>query len=948
MIERAFVGRVRELATLDATFDASGAWVLLVEGPAGIGKTRLVAEFARHAIGRGTRVVSVLATEFEQATPLQLVHEIVEQMPEADPAAVVDVLTGADIRGLSRMLRQRLGARPTLLVVDDAQWVDTTSLRVLAGLLRTRPGAAFRVVLAYRDEQFPATLATGLRALGDATTHVRVPPLTATETAALLPEFSRPAVERLRAAAHGNPLYLLLLAEMNESCWDADDLPAAEGYYPALDRTLRAELEQLPEREHVVAQALAVCGPTTDLELIRATAELTRADVVGAIDELARRGWVSADSDRITFRHPLIRAAAYRLGGHCWRGQAHARAAQALRMAGAPTLRRARHLEHAMGGDDNHAVSDLLSAASEALATAPSDSVRWIEAALRRFDCDAARLADRAARSTSASRKGGTELDDHCHSDSPRSGRADDTRSSDRGDEPIAVWDRAQAELLYGRALLLTGAAEQAGAVLESLAREPGPSRAEALLLSARCERMLGRVHSARALLAAADEVSGSGAVQLELAILELQDNRPAHCAARVDALCGPHGTRDPAVRAAALAHRALGQVSGLRMALAAANYRVAEEDFTRLSDIELIDVVHGVAALGWAAYFLDEQRAGIGHIDRAIRVSRRFGRSFVLPELHLVRAYSLTKLGQLDEALVAADDAAESARLFRYPDVLAMAGAVKLRTLQLVSHRETVIAQWRELDAMPRPVVRWWRAVVDAALHEVGGLLGLVTDPAPIAAQDRTHPMQSTELAAQAHVALAHGLPNLALDLLERAETTAERTGLPGQNAAAALARAAWSTATGDLSAAEAAAHQAITGFSSAHMPVQRARALLFAAEIASRRDDFALATTRIATARQDFTRAGAHELATAATTLQRRLAGARTPTAATTLTGREREIADLAAHGHSNKHIAAHLHLSPRTVEDHLSRILRKLGLTGRAGIARRLAELDESRVS
>ncbi|WP_405138529.1 helix-turn-helix transcriptional regulator [Nocardia sp. NBC_01388] len=75
----------------------------------------------------------------------------------------------------------------------------------------------------------------------------------------------------------------------------------------------------------------------------------------------------------------------------------------------------------------------------------------------------------------------------------------------------------------------------------------------------------------------------------------------------------------------------------------------------------------------------------------------------------------------------------------------------------------------------------------------------------------------------------------------------------------------------------------------------------------------------------------------------MQRRLAGHQTVSGAGELTEREREVADLAACGRTNKEIAAQLYPSPRTVEDHLSRILRKLGLTSRAGIAHRPVELD-----
>ncbi|UGT58720.1 LuxR C-terminal-related transcriptional regulator [Nocardia asteroides] len=127
--------------------------------------------------------------------------------------------------------------------------------------------------------------------------------------------------------------------------------------------------------------------------------------------------------------------------------------------------------------------------------------------------------------------------------------------------------------------------------------------------------------------------------------------------------------------------------------------------------------------------------------------------------------------------------------------------------------------------------------------------------------------------------------------------------------------------------------------------MVVSAAQAELFAGIVAGRRGDFGAATSRFASARAVFVAAGAHRLVAETTSAQRSLAGGRPVTGADKLTRREREVADLAARGHSNKDIAALLYLSPRTVEDHLSRVLRKLGLTGRAGIARRLDELDRT---
>ncbi|MTJ62818.1 helix-turn-helix transcriptional regulator [Nocardia seriolae] len=127
--------------------------------------------------------------------------------------------------------------------------------------------------------------------------------------------------------------------------------------------------------------------------------------------------------------------------------------------------------------------------------------------------------------------------------------------------------------------------------------------------------------------------------------------------------------------------------------------------------------------------------------------------------------------------------------------------------------------------------------------------------------------------------------------------------------------------------------------------MPLQRGQALLVAARLAGETGDFTAATAGIAAAGTEFEAAGADELAADTIAVQRWLAGKQSNSGASPLTGREREVAELAARGHTNKEIATALFLSPRTVEDHLGRILRKLGLTGRAGIAHRLAAIDNS---
>ncbi|MFD3705208.1 AAA family ATPase [Nocardia sp. NPDC058658] len=1150
MFERAFVGRAAELAALTTTFAAPDApWLLLVDGPAGIGKSRLIAEFAGAA---RCRVLMVTGAEDARAQPGYLAADIVEQLNDsrpddaaaspADRSAEPGQANCAEGAGSSAdmiapgavgdtgvtAVRRALGAVETLLVVDDLQWVDPESLRLLTFLIRNPPARGFRLLLAFRTGTCPPSIARLTRAPQVRTVRMRVPPFTEADVDQLLPAEDRRRRARLFSASQGNPLYLTLLADLPDRELDQamsgddpayndvvavdralpgggpasndvvavdrvwpgggpssndgvaanraldgggpasndvvavdrvwpgggpssndgvavdrplpgggpvtydvvaanralpgggpssndvvaavvrplpDDGPASNNY-AALDRTIRAELAQLPSTARLVAQALAVCGVPTDFELLCATADLDVDSVVEAVDGLVERGVVGVFDGAVTFAHPLIRTAAYRLAGHGWRAMAHRRAAITLRARDAPMPARARHLEHALLGADEIAAAELRVAAEQVLADAPAASARWFTAA--------ARIS-----------------------------------------RPVA--DPLADALSLGRAQLLSGAAAAAGETLRSAAATAGPHQLEALLLSARCARMLGRVDRARTLLAVGADLPrrpGDGPVQLELAILEMQDHRDVEGRARLTALFDSDAVDDPAVRAAALALRCLGLLADARIADAAQLFDPCDHAFGRLCDTDLREIVHAAPAFGWCAYFLDRDAQGLDHLDRAIAVARRFGRTYALAELHTVRAYSLAKLGRLHDAIAAADEATDAATTFHYPDLLSFAGALKLRTLQLTAPPAAVAAQWLTVAALPRPTMRWWRQVVETALADTAGTLPTSSPPDPQSPpfDNRPGPLYPTHLARAAHAAIATSDFAAADALITRAEaaaatgavhdgraddgrvavaaakgavhdarvevvaamgaaddardhdaraddtraddprevsaqlgaatidaqlspTTDKRAsggvepfascmtgdraapdgpqidappsqpvhGLGSQVGAAALARADHAAAIGDTAGATVAAEVAIAAFARAGMVVNGAQAELFAGVVAGRRGDFGAATSRFACARAVFLATGATRLLDEVTIEQRRLAGLQRVGTPTALTRREREVAELVAHGHTNKAIAEHLYLSPRTVEDHLGRVLRKLGLTGRAGIGRKLGELD-----
>lgn len=192
---------------------------------------------------------------------------------------------------------------------------------------------------------------------------------------------------------------------------------------------------------------------------------------------------------------------------------------------------------------------------------------------------------------------------------------------------------------------------------------------------------------------------------------------------------------------------------------------------------------------------------------------------------------------------------------------------------------------------------------------------------------------------------ALAEGDRPGAEDWAARAAATAAGSGLDGRTATALRAWAAVGLARGDAPPAADAAGAAATLFAGIGSPVEEARAHVLAGRalgVAGRTDD-AVRTLRHAHAAASA--AGAGLVRDQAVTALRAL-GRRATTGTGTLTGREREIATMAAAGRTNREIAARLVLSERTVEGHLARARAKLGVPSRAALSAALAASSRSR--
>jgi predicted ATPase len=179
--------REAELTAITSAIDGArrgAGGVVLVEGVAGIGKTALLAEAQAQARTRGMSLLAATGGELERDFPYGVVRQLFEPATRRlPPSERTDVLAGAaapaagivaggaaagdplSIQHALYWLTVNLAARaPLLLTVDDLQWADAASLRVLLFLVRRLDGLSALLVLATRSEDAGGPLFTRLAA----------------------------------------------------------------------------------------------------------------------------------------------------------------------------------------------------------------------------------------------------------------------------------------------------------------------------------------------------------------------------------------------------------------------------------------------------------------------------------------------------------------------------------------------------------------------------------------------------------------------------------------------------------------------------------------------------------------------------------------------------------------------------------------------------------------
>jgi DNA-binding SARP family transcriptional activator len=403
-----FVGRAAQLREARGVYGAlagDGA-VVLVEGEAGIGKTRLADELLGWVRRRGGRVLAGRAYEEERYLAYSPVVEALRQrlreddewletlddrtrgeaarlVPElASGTSAVGALRGpgAETRFLSALwdvlVAATAGPRPGALLLDDVHWADDATLALLSYGLRRLAGRPFLLVLTWRTPHDHALRrrVTAVTRSGAGVT-LRLDRLAEEDVDTLL-HAAQPAAEAFDAASlwgqtEGVPL---MVVEYLRG-------PAAEGgrsVPTGVRDVLEERLDPVSETGRQVLSAAAVIGRAFDLETVRAVSGRTEEETVTAVEEVVRRGLVTEDEHGYDFAHHLLRETVYDTTSLARRRLLHGRAAE---VPGMPAATAARHLQ--LAGRDAAAAEAYRAAGEQARAVfANAEALDHFRAAL--------------------------------------------------------------------------------------------------------------------------------------------------------------------------------------------------------------------------------------------------------------------------------------------------------------------------------------------------------------------------------------------------------------------------------------------------------------------------------------------------------------------------------------------------------------------------------------
>jgi DNA-binding CsgD family transcriptional regulator len=919
------VGREPELAALERALDAIGSapTALLLSGDAGIGKTTVWRRGLAGAIHRGYRTLSCSPVEAETRLSYAALGDLVEPvldeslptLPEPQREALEVALLRsprsggrADQRAVSLAvlgcIRAVASATPVVVAIDDAQWMDLPSARVLQFVVRRLKDEPVGVLTAVRGSDHDVDPLGVVPVFPEERVHVvQVGPLSPDDIERVVLEtvdggFPRTTLARIHEMSGGNPFFAqeiaLALLRRGEDVGAGERLPIPD----RLQELIEHRLEGLP-RETVKALEVvsALSAPTLDAVAAVVGSSVDDVRLSPAIEHHV----VEAVGDRLRFTHPLLASAVYQKIPPARRRDLHARLATIL----SDPEERARHLALSVEGPDVAVAAALEGAAVLASSRgAPQSAAELWEMAR------SATPPDRDEDLVRRTHQAGVA---HYECGDFSQGRSVLEQAVDLS---MAGPDRARVLLNLGMGLAEGEGWQGAWAVFEAARGEAGDD----LALRARIEQNLGYVWLFRGDLAASER-HARAALQLAEELQEPRVMAEAFAAYPfVEFLLGLGVDQEVLDRGVALEAHMEGEFKShvLRTSFVVAQLLKFTDhlDEARRTFAELLGdaTAHGVESpIPQMRYHLAELECRAGNWDAAMEHARecraasqrlRIG-AWMSAQGHFAVGLVEAHQGRADPARL---EALEGLR------VAEAAGEILLLipNLAVLGFLELSLGRPAEADAF-----------LSRAL-ELEQQMG-VREPAYF----RIVPDEVEALVALGRLDEAEAL------LAPFAEA-GEKLGRTWTIATGARCRALVSAARGDLAGASVAAGEAVKVHDRLPLPFELGRTLLVCGTVERRAKRKKEAREMLTKALEVFEGLGAVLWADRTRAELARIGGR--PPSSVALTPSEERVAALVATGSTNKEVADALFVSVHTVEANLKRIYRKLGIRSRTELASR----------
>jgi DNA-binding CsgD family transcriptional regulator len=922
----AIVGRGTELARIARFLDdmSEGPTSLVIEGKAGIGKTTLWQAGVDGALERGFRVLATRCGGSETKLSLAglgdlldpLLDDVLPELPRPLGAALEAALLRVDAAGSTpdrraislaalEMLRIISATGPTMLAIDDLQWLDLSSARVLEFCARRTHDERLGILASLRIGGGDPDAAALVAAMPGGRLHRSVvgsmsrSELGGIIRARLEAELPQSIVRRVHLASGGNPFYAVEIARevLRRGVPAAGEaLPVPDDLTDLLRRRVRA-LPVATQKTLLVAASTA--HPTR--QVVRSASGLgDRGDSALALAESA--GMVLPGDDVVRFAHPLLASAVYASATTKERRLVHAQLADHVDHP----EERARHLALSSAAPDARIASELDEAAELAGRRGAPDS--------------AAELAELARRLTPVA--DGDDL-----------GR----RTVQAAQYFFDSGDAVRSWALLEEAAAAAPSGHERAQILFRLA---AISWLDIVLVEELTDQARLQAEGDAELLAAThDHLAWAGIYRGDL------DAASHHAAASME--YAQQVTAADVLANTLTTSAMVGFLIGRPpQGLMVEADRLQDLGTTQEPGIEAISytgprIGHGLQLL-WAG----DLSAARTTLERELRSYEKQGRYLLREEILCYLAELECRAGNLDAATRAADEAAEivtesgrvSGILFLFPKALLAAyrGDVDEARATAEDGLRRCLGYEDFLDANRH------RSVLGFLELSLGNSAGAHEWLAPVVeflegsaiAEPAVIPCAADEIEALTRMGEIEGAERL----LVRFEAQARSQDRPWAIATAGRCRALLLAARRDLEGARAAIELALKEHDGVGQPLELGRTLLVAGEIERRSKQKRTARASLQEALQIFEQVGAPLWVEKAVDSLRRVGGVAGKVG--DLTPTERRVAELAAAGMTNREVAEALFVSVKSVEGNLSRVYAKLGIRSRTQLARRIS--------